>query len=375
MKKLTNTRIQRATQMMVAGLIAFFMVACSKQVDQPAQISQPVKATEIRTVNGLQLNQSELTLLQNNEDNPAISATWMPGSNAGTNVKYTLEIAVDGTNFDDPFVLGTTDMTNITFTTGALNKTLCQLVHPGTKARFDIRIKAEYPNTNNAPQYSNAVAVDVTTFQYFIEYKYPQFIKVPGNYQGWNLTNAPKLVSTQNDGEYEGYINFTNAYPQLLLVKGTEYTKTNTYSFIGKDKIGFGGTILSVFGGAGIYRVTVNLNNNTWAYTKVNTLGLHGTAVTAGGENDLVMNFDPASLTYQINTNLQKGDFRFRVNNQDAGSIGENIAAGYEIPVENGANFTVDKPGNYTLTLDLKAAGNYVASVIRQVNNNAVNGK
>lgn len=375
MKKLINTRITRTTQIMVASFFAFIMVACSKQVDQPAQINQPVIATEIRTVNGLQLNKSDLTLLQGNEDKPAITATWLPGSNTNASVKYTIEAATDGTNFEDPFILGTTDMTNITFTTGNLNHTLCHLVHPGSKAKFDIRIKAEFPNSGNAVQYSNPVAVDITTFQYFIEYKYPQFIKVPGNFQGWNLTNAPKLVSTENDGEYEGYINFTNAYPQLLLVKGAEYSKINTYSYIGKDKIGFGGTILSVFGGAGIYRVTVNLNNNTWAYTKVSTLGLHGTAVTTGGENDLVMNFDPSSLTYQIKTDLQKGDFRFRLNNQEAGSIGQTDAAGYEVPAENGTNFTIDKPGNYTLTLDLKAAGNYVASVIRNVNNTAVNGK
>lgn len=375
MQKLINIRKTRTASMMVTGFLAFFMVACSKQVDQPAQISQPVAAIQIRTVNGLQLNASELTLLQGNNEKPALTANWLPGNGGTANAKYTVEAAVDGTNFAEPFVLSSTDMTNLTVSTGNLNQILCQMVHPGTKARFDVRVKAEFPNTGNATQYSNAVAIDITTFQYYIDYKYPQFIKVPGNYQGWNLTNAPKLVSTQNDGEYEGYINFTNAYPQLLLVKGAEYTKTNTFSYIGKDKIGFGGTILSVFGGAGIYRVTVNLNNNTWAYTKVTTLGLHGTAVTTSGNSDAAMNFNQSSLTYQINIDLQKGDFRFRLNNQDAGSIGQTVEAGYTIPAENGANFTIAQPGNYTLTLDLKAAGNYVTSVIRNVNMTAENGK
>ncbi len=369
MKKLITTQTKRGASLIVAGFVVLSMVACSKQVDQPAQISQPTAAIEIRTVNSLQLNASELTLLQGNVDKPAVTANWLPGT-AGAGARYTLEVALDGTNFADPYVLATTDMNNLTIATGSLNQKLCQMVLPGNKARFDVRVKAELPN---AVQYSNPVAIDITTFQHYIEYKYPQFIKVPGNYQGWNLANAPQLVSAENNGVYTGYINFTNAYPQLLLVKGTEYSKINTYSFIGRDKIGFGGTILSVFGGAGIYRVKVNLNDNSWSYTKVNVMGLHGTAVMTGGENDAVMNFDQSSQTYQVNIDLQKGNFRFRLNNQDEGSLGKEVADGYEKPAENGANFSIDKPGNYTLTLNLRAAGNYLSSVVKNVNGTGSN--
>jgi hypothetical protein len=304
-------------------------------------------------------------LLQGNDNIKAINLNWeVTGNNAGG--MFTVEAALKGNNFTDFIEIGATDQLNMSPVVKDLNRQMCQLIPAGTTEMVELRVRAS--NGKTTTTYSNPVALQVTTYQHYTEYQAPQYMRVPGNFQSWDMTRAPTLVTTENNGEYDGYVNFTNAYPQFLLVKGAQWAPVNTYTYIGGGKFGFGGGVFSIFGGAGIYRMTASTNTNTFSYTKINTWGVHGTAVPANGNTDPEMTYHAASNAWTMNIELAKGDFRIRANNTDAISFGKTMVDGYLVPDYKGTDFKVEKPGNYTITLNLKQAGNYTCSVVKTVN-------
>jgi hypothetical protein len=242
---------------------------------------------------------------------------------------------------------------------------MCRLLPPGYSGKIDLRVKAVLPGANSVPEYSLPVALDVTTYQHFITYQYPDFFRIPGNYQGWDPGIAPMIVSQQHDGQYEGFINFTNQYPQFLLVKGNTWNANNTYYNIGSNKFGFNGSILSIFGGKGNYLFRANTNTNTFAYTKINSWDVHGSAVADSANQSTLLSDDETILSWTINIQLGKGNFRLRANSNSQVSLGQGANTEFLTPDINGPDFVIDKPGNYTIQLNLASAGNYMCSILR----------
>ena len=345
---------------MIALLISLSGFACQKEVarssdDTPMQISS------------LSVSESRVTLLQGNAGHMALTLNWQ--TNAATCGKmgdYTVEMALDGSNFEDKLEINTID-TKMNFSTDELNKQLSKLIPAGTTGKVAMRVRTCASRQNSTQVYSEPVGVWVTTYLDYHEYPYPQYMKIPGNYEDWILPTAPNIVSENNDGEYEGYIQFSNAYPQFLMVKGTQWSTLNTYQYIGNNKFGFKGSMFSIFGGAGIYLLKASTNTNTWSYAKINNWSLHGTAA-AGANTDPGLIYDNETQTWSITTSLQKGEFRIRANNDDKNSLGQKIVKGYRVPACDGSNFVIDKPGTYYIRLALLQAGNYSCSVVRQVN-------
>lgn len=346
-------------QLLILGFLPVLFFACKKEVAESVT-DVPVQ------FNGFSLSTSRVTLLQGNASHTALSVNWQTNAAAyGKANNYTIEIAVDGSNFEDKVEISTMN-TQLDFSTDELNKQLSKLITPGTTAKLAMRVKA-CPNRQNAAQvYSDAAAVWVTTYQDYHEYEYPQYIKIPGNYENWILPTAPKIVSEKNNGEYEGYIQFTNAYPQFLMVKGTQWTTLNTYQYIGNNKFGFNGSMFSIFGGAGVYLLKASTNTNTWSYTKINKWAVYGSATNSNTNAEL--NYDAETQTWSATVSLQKGEFRIRANNEDKMSMGQKIVNGYQVPAGDGNNFVIDKAGTYFIRLSLLQAGNYSCSVVKQVN-------
>lgn len=340
------------------SLVALLLFSCQKELVTPDHAHTIPSAT----IKNLQVSASNVILLQGNENLKAINLQWYPGT-VSNGINYTVEAAQYGTGFADFIEIATTDQASISLTVKELDRMMCQLIAAGGSGKVELRLRIFTGKT--APVYSNPTALQVTTYQPVTEYDIPQYMHIPGNYQKWDLTDAPHIVTTANNGEYEGYINFTDPYAQFLMVKDVTWNPINTYTYIGSGKFGFGGSVFSIFGGAGIYQLKVNTNTNTWNYTKINTWGIHGTAVTAATEKDPEMEYDEATMSWTIKLDLVKGDFRIRANNSDHISFGKTMADGYMVPDYGGANFIIDKPGNYTIILNLRLAGNYACSVIK----------
>jgi len=334
------------------------IMSCSKTVQEPS-------ASALVQVQDFHVSVSKLILLQGNASNPAISFTWK--SDARTQVTYTIEAAISGTSFAEPIVLTSTNETDVYFTVKDFNSLMCKLLYANNTGRVEFRIRTEQSfSTKQDHAYSQEIAIDVSTYRNYITYSDPNVFKIPGNYQNWILPTAPAIISTGSDGEYEGYVNFTNQYPQLLMVKGNAWETKNTYSYIGADKFGFGGSVMCISGGAGVYLFKASTNTNKWGYTKINSWGIAGVSVPPGNSTDPVMQTGETGetgLSWSITTNLVKGDFRIRANNADAISFGQKASDETGTPSYNGDNIVIKTPGNYTIKLELGIAGNYAYSI------------
>ncbi len=342
------------------SVVSIFFVSCSKDMGNRVPVNFPPQPLSFH------ISTSKLVLLQGNESNTAVTLNWEGGKNAGDeNIKYTVEAAIRGTSFEDAVAIGSSNSTAIAFTVKEFNSQMRKLINAGADAMVDLRVKQEAPHVSQAV-YSDAMALQVTTYHDHKEYDNAHIIRIPGNYQEWKLPTAPKVVATSQSGEYEGYINFTNPYTQFLMVKGTtEWDPKVTYNYIGSDKIGFGGSVFSIFGGAGAYRLKVNMNNNTWVYTKIACWGLNGSAVSNDANADLCMKPDASGLSWSITANLAKGSFRLRANNSNNLVFGHNTSGEIGVPDYNGENIRVNNAGNYTITLSLTEAGNYAYGIQR----------
>lgn len=343
------------------------LTACQKQVEVPDVIVPHSEVKEGSTsITGLRASVQAVVLQQASAESNAISFSWtpLPGNNP---LRYTIEAAADQSHFSEPVELGSSSSTPIGFLVKELNQKMSKLVPAGKSTKVEIRVKAtDLYGDHDVLVYSESLSLNITTYQPLTEYAYPQYIKLPGNYQEWELSNAPQIVSVKNNGEYEGYINFNRQNPQFMFVKGSKWEITNTFTNLGANKFGFGGTLFSLTGNAGSYFIKASTNTNTWSCTRIEKWGVHGTAVTCSNEADPVMLYDAATGYYQITLALQAGEFRFRANNDNALTLGKETKNGYDIPSAAGKNFTVTTPGYYTIYLNLSSAGNYGCALIKE---------
>jgi hypothetical protein len=352
----------QAGRLFFTAIVALFLFGCQKEMVNPVN-APAILVTAPINMGNLQVADTKVVLLQGNENLKATTLRW----EASANTSYTIEAAPYGANFTDMVELGTTDQTKIDLTVKDLNKAALLMVAAGTNGMIELRVKANMGK--NDPAYTAPVALQVTTYQPYKEYELPNLMHVPGTYNDWNISCASKIVNTHNDGEYEGFINFTNNYTQFLLVKDVSWNPLTTYYNIGNDKLGFKGAIFNNYGGTGIYQIKVNTNTNNWYCNKISSFGLHGSAVKTNTEKDPEMSYDAANITWTATTELSAGNFRIRANNNDAVNYGKTMVNGYLVPDAKGADFTIANAGTYKIVLNLKLAGNYTCTVVR-VNSN-----
>ena len=342
-------------------IMGIYLTNCQKNLTYPSQ--QKNSTVSDLQIEDFNLSVSSMMLYQDNDNTPALSCNWHVTNDIPGTI-YSVEAASYGTNFTNPVALISTETNNASILVKNANQVFCMLVPAGQTDMIELRLKAT--SENNSIIYSKPQALKVGTYENFIEYKIPQYMHVPGNYQSWDIMDAPHIVTRNNDGEFEGYINFSNTFPQFLLLKDTSWTPVNTYTNIGAGKFGFNGKMFTLSSGAGIYLLRANTNTNNWNTTKINCFGLSGTAVDPVNNADPKMVFDSAGKTWSITTTLQKGSFRIRANNSDTVSFGQSMISGYKVPDYNGSDFVVEQPGIYTVVLNLHFAGDYFCSLIRR---------
>lgn len=340
-------------------LICMAGMSCQKQI--PFSTNTPA-------IGKLQLSTSKLVLLQGNPNNTAFTMQWeLDGGTPSTNVNFVIEACVLGTNFDNRIVLGTTVNKRFMISVQDLNTRLLTFLTAGEEAEIAIRVKGEQLTGNNSVMYSDPISLTVKPYQFFRFFDESLMIRIPGNYQNWCLSNAPVILSARQNGEFEGYLNFSNPFPQFLMVRGGQWDPSLTYSYIGSNKFGFGGTVLSVFGGKGTYLLRANTNTNTWQSTRIESWGLHGTAVydVNNGNKDKALTYDISANAWRIITDLSAGNFTIRANETDEIRFGQSKNGDPGVPEYDGADFKIVKAGKYMVTLKLEAPGNYYYAIQR----------
>lgn len=343
----------------LSGFAAALLVSCEKEETRVVfNITTPPSLTSSATT---------LVLEQANANNNAVTFTWTAadfGFDAA--ISYELQISKGGTSFASTttttVALSNTAFTR-TFKVIDMNRELLKVINYGTPTPVEVRVKASV-GAAATPSYSNVVTITATAYRDLITYSFPQALNVAGNYQGWNPGNAPQIVNQGNGGfnGYEGYINFTDPNPQFKLVKGNNWG-AGDFGSAGAGTLGNGGPNLTLPSGAGIYRLWANTSNMTWGYYKITGWGLIGDATPGGWGSDQDMAYNPATGVYSITLNLNAGAIKFRANDDWAYNFGDNQSPLDFKPEYNGANIPIAVAGNYTITLDLSAGGNYAYSV------------
>ena len=233
-------------------------------------------------------------------------------------------------------------------------------LEPKVKSTVVIRVKSYVDRA----AYSKTVSVDVTPYKIFTGYP---SLWVAGDYQGWNVSVAPVIVSVNDDGIYEGYL--------YIPAGGTNEFKLYAQADWGPVSYGDGGNgtvIVANYAGAnfkapsdGYYLFNVNLNTMTFLLMKT-SWGLIGGATPGGWDSDTQMTYNPGTQAWTVTADMKaNGSFKFRANNAwqlDFG-VDENGKIAYAnnplLPYVDRPQFTVPQDGNYTITLDLHEPGNY----------------
>ncbi|GGK82141.1 SusE domain-containing protein [Rufibacter glacialis] len=318
------------------GLLLFFFSSCEKDEERVIANTQGKGAAFTASANNL-------TLQKANENNQAVNFTWTKadfGFDAA--LTNTLQFAVAGTNFANPkeVVLGSGDISK-SYTVLDFNALMLSLNLPtGRNSTIEARVKTQIAGSEAvAPVYSNVVSMTVNPYPLI------SFVYVPGAYQGWNPATADSLISPTSNNIYTGIINFTEGNTKFKITPAKKWDVA--YGDAGAGKVSTSGSDLSV-PTAGMYRLTLNLNDNTFTAAKY-SFGVIGDATPGGWGADTDMTYNNGTQTWSITTNLTPGSIKFRLNDD----WGTNYGGSNGNLVSGGDNIAVPSAGNYRITFSL----------------------
>jgi hypothetical protein len=204
-----------------------------------------------------------------------------------------------------------------------------------------INTESEYSNV-----YSDVITLTVTPYEAVIGYP---CLYVPGEYQGWDMNNLPKIYDFNNDGVYNGYIYFPEG--------GTfEFKFTSDPDWL-HTSYGTGGTgLLSIDAaagnltvpGAGGYALVVDVNALTWSATLQNW-GVIGEWLTWSSDINLEWDLTTQELSVTVENIPAAANQRFKFRANDAWDVnlgakvpddGTLVQGGADIPIPDGGTIT-----------------------------------
>ena len=266
------------------------------------------------------------------------------GFSAG--VKYTVEIAMAGTNFASPITLGVVNALELAVTQGQINNILLsQGVEEALPTNMVVRIIAEVSD-----EISQTISdeLPMTVTPYIVEIDYPT-LGVPGSYQGWDPANESTVIfSLKSDGIFEGFVFMTEG----ALFKFTDGPSWDVnWGDTGLDGIlDPNGDDIPLPASDGMYQLKVDINALTYQVAQTNW-GVIGDATPTGWDADTDMVYDEASGTLKVTLDLGTGFIKFRANDDWGINMGDNDTNG---SLEyGGADIPIEEAGNYTIELIL----------------------
>ena len=220
------------------------------------------------------------------------------------------------------------------------------------------------------PAFSSAASIEVTPYLEVSDYP---SMWVPGDYQGWDPSSAPTIVSVQSDHVFEGYIYIPGDGSMEFKLTAQPAWEPMAYGDGGDGQL-----IEANFTGGnfkvpteGYYLLSANLDNMTYTVLAT-TWSVLGDATPGGWDSDTQLEYDRQRHVWTATMDLVVGSFKFRANNAwnlDFGVNGEGKLTYANHPVleynPDTQNISVSESGNYTLILDLNTAGNYTYQLVK----------
>lgn len=208
------------------------------------------------------------------------------------------------------------------------------------------------PKTDGALKYK--LTLDMMNYTLTVEpISFPEWVYVPGNGQGWKPDVAPALHSANMDGKYTGfaYLDGGFKFTKARDWNNGEYAKNDFKAF----PEGFAGAASADDSNIecsvpGVYYLSIDLANNEFAATLIESFGVIGSSTETGWDKDVDMTFDKEKGVYTWTGNLTAGELKFRANDAWKVNLGGSTADDLAI---DGGNLKVAEDGSYTVSLDI----------------------
>ena len=332
----------------IALLIGIVLWSCSEQ--EKTILSDNVTAPTLATP-----STTTLVFAAANADNDLAAFTWT-AANYGYQapVSYSLVVDKKGSNFANAVEVTSGVTTSATVKVSALNAALLVLgANPGEATDVEMKVISSIKNTTIDNHASNVIGMNITPYE--VKINYPK-LYVPGDLNGWTFKDS--IMSVKSNKLYEGYFYFpANGAFKLTKVAAWDEAQTigdpNASGTSGTLQVGsWGGNNIAVTGAPGVFKINVNLTNESSAtYTILKTVWAVVGDATGSWDVDQAMTYDVATKVWTKTMNLSAGKIKFRANGSwdvsygDTGADGKLDAGGDDI--------VVSAAGNYTITLDL----------------------
>ncbi len=302
-------------------------------------------------------SKSEIVLLQENENNTAVTLSWTNPDYQFTtgvssqDVTYLLELDTAGANFESGVKKTYSIVNDLTkqLTGAELNTMLVNTMGLSVNEphAIEARVVSSISKTAATRLVSNAVTLMLTPYDQPVLISY---LYVPGNYQGWSPSTAPQLGSTDTKN-YEGYVYFSEDKTKFKFTSQPDWNGTN-YGEDGAGAISATGGDITMPGNTGYYQVFVNLATLKWTYTETNW-SVIGAATPGGWDNGTAMTYNKDNNTWEIASIALGADkFKFRANDEWTINVGSD-PNGSNYLTYNGGDLSVPEAGTYKVVLDL----------------------
>ncbi|MER3463276.1 MAG: hypothetical protein C4329_01435 [Chitinophagaceae bacterium] len=345
---------QLLNKLTIVGAVLLVLSSCKKTEDMT--VIQPGASLNLAS------STNTVTLTKANAANTGITFSFnTPNFGYPAAITYTLQFAKPNTNFATPYNYtfntskNTQDMTVQDLNIAALNTG----IDTAAPNPVQVRLKADV-GSGQTPVYSNVITLTVKA------YSLNSFLSVPGDYQGWDPASAPRLISINSTGKYEGYVNLTaSGYQGFKLtdapcwcagIFGDDGTNTGKLASPGND---------IMFTTPGYYFITADLTTNpaVKTYTKTRTTWSIIGDGAAGWGTDIPMTYDAVNKVWKATTTLNtSGQIKFRANNDWTINYGLGAAPG-QLQFNSSNNIPVTLGGTRTVTLNLSNPGSYTYTI------------
>ncbi|MFD0991892.1 SusE domain-containing protein [Tenacibaculum geojense] len=290
----------------------------------------------------LSLDNNDLSAVSGEINDPIIDA------NLGLDIEYIIEVATPDTDFASPIELARLSNTVMFDLTNAQLNAAAQSsgILPDTSGDIEVRVKSTITNStgDTLVRIGDAVTITVTTYLTVLDLSTTWGI-VGSAANDWGATPDLPFYQTDVDGVLAAYVTLIDG--EIKFRENNDWT--NNLGDNGADgTLESGGSNIAITAGA--YKITLNLNNNTYTIEAF-SLGIVGSVYNDWGATpDFMLEYDPYSDVFRGIVTLLDGEMKFRMNNDWEVNYGDDGADG---TLEMGSDNIVVSAGNYIVTVNL----------------------
>lgn len=273
-------------------------------------------------------------------------------------VNYTVQVVPAGQGWENPMDVASSTGSTIQISQSEWNQRLIGRGYVAEEENeVDMRIRASV-GPSVAPVYSPVVSMLIIPYSAQLTYAR---LYVPGDYQNWTITNPNTIIySVADDDIYEGFVHILGGSGEFKVAEQPDWG----FNWGGQaGNLVWDGPNMQVSEPFGTFRLTIDLNTETYTIGERRRWGLVGDATPGGWDADTPMEFDAAENVLTITTDLAAGEFKFRANNNWDFNYGDNNQDG--VLNAGGDNIPITEAGNYTIIMDWKTPGEITYEVIK----------